>query len=158
MNEESLRLIDAICEAYDAYHVPKDANGDGKTDTFCNLSINYICSRLGYEKFKGMVANQIVDYMRRKTEEWEPVPMDKAQALANEGKLLIAGVQNDPNGHVSVIRPGIEEFSGKWSAKAPKTGNVGASSAIGKSLAWAFGGPKPPEIWMLKNAPSVPLA
>jgi hypothetical protein len=150
-----LRLIDAICEAYDAYHVPKDVDGKPGDETFCNMAVNYVCSRLGYEKFKGMVANQIVDYMRRKPEEWEPVNMDAAQALANEGRLLLAGVQDEPHGHVAVIRPGVEEYSGKWKAKAPKTGNVGGSSAIGKSLAWAFGGYTPPEIWMLKNAPDL---
>lgn len=151
MNPDALRLLDAICEAYDAYHVPKDTDGKPGLETMCNLAVNYVCSRLGYDKFKGMVANQIVDYMRRKPEEWEPVEMSRAQDLANEGRLLLAGIQEDIHGHVVVIRPGIEEFSGKWSARAPKAGNVGATSAMGKSIAWAFGGPTPPEIWMLKT-------
>lgn len=158
MNEVALRLIDAICEAYDAYHVPKDVDGKPGLETFCNLAVNYVCSRMGYEKFKGMVANQIVDYMKRKPEEWEPVKMADAQAFANDGRLLLAGAQEAPHGHVTVLRPGIEEYSGKWSAKVPKTVDVGGGSEIGKSLAYAFGGPKPPEIWMLRHAPSLPVA
>lgn len=152
MNEKSLRLLDAICEAYDAYHSPKDWDGNPGLESACNMATNYVCSRLGYDKFKGMVANQIVDYMKRKPEEWEEVSLDQAQGLANEGRLVVAGEQADGHGHVCVIRPGIEEFSGKWMAKAPKAGNVGMKSAIGKSLSWAFGGPKAPGLWVLKES------
>ncbi len=157
MNENALKLIDAVCEAYDLFHVPKDTSGDGKPETFCNMATNHVLSRFGYEKFKGMVANQMVDYMRRKPEEWEFVLMPAAQELANTGRVLVAGTFAEPHGHVVVLRPGLEEFSSKWQMKAPRGGNVGGQSCIGKSIAWAFGGPNPPEIWMLKDAPSLPV-
>lgn len=157
MTEEALKLIDAICEAYDLYHVPKDVNGDGKVETWCNMAVHHVCARFGYEKFKGMVANQIVDYMRRKPEEWELLPMASAQEMANSGRLLIAGMTAEQHGHVVVIRPGIEGFSGKWQVKAPKACNVGATSCLGKPLSFSFGGPAIPEIWMLRDAQPLPL-
>ena len=154
MNEAALKLIDAICEAYDQFHVPKDTSGDGKNESFCNLATSYVCARFGYEKFKGMVANQIIDYMSRKPEEWGPVDLGQAQGLANDGHILIAGAVAEPNGHVVVLRPGVPDLSAKWQSKVPKVGNVGVASSMGKSLSWVFPGPKPPSIWMLRNAPS----
>lgn len=141
MNEEALKLIDAICEAYDIYHVPKDGA------TFCNLAVQHICARMGFDRFRGMVANQMVDMLKRSLE-WEKIVMEEAQPLANEGRLVIAGIQDNPHGHVAVVRPGLEEFSRKWEKRVPKICQVGGTSYIGKSLAWAFAAE--PEIWVLK--------
>lgn len=142
MNEKALKLLDAALEAYDLYHVAKD----GKT--FCNMSVNHICGRMGYDKMKGMVANQMVDFLKR-SEEWTQITMSAAQDLANQGCIVIAGKQEDPHGHVVVIRPGLEEYSGKWQLKAPKIAQVGGTSYIGKTLAWAF--KELPDIWVLEG-------
>lgn len=142
MNEKALKLLDAACEAYDLYAVAKD------NKTFCNLAVTHICGRMGYEKLKGMVANQIVDFLKR-SEEWQPVDMSVAQNLANQGCVVIAGKQEDPHGHVTVIRPGLEEFSGKWQMKVPRACQVGATSYIGKTLSWAF--KEVPEMWVLEG-------
>lgn len=140
--EKTLRLIDAVCEAYDLYHVSKDGA------TFCNMAVHHVCARMGYDKFKGLLANQIVDFLRR-SPEWTPVPLSGAQELANEGRLVVAGAEDHPHGHVVVVRPGAEDFSGKWESKAPKVSQVGATSYIGRSMAWAF--QEIPEIWVLNE-------
>lgn len=149
---KTLRLLDAILEAYDLFHVSQDVNGDGKADvTHCNQSVNHVCGRLGYEKFKGMVANQIIDFMRR-SDDWKKIELEDAQSFANEGRLVIAGAMAEPHGHVVIIRPGLEELSAKWnSKKVPKASHVGANSCIGKSLAWAF--KDIPELWVKNEIP-----
>lgn len=142
MNEKALKLLDAALEAYDLYHVPKNGS------TFCNFSVQHICGRMGYDKLKGMIANQMVDFLKR-SDEWQPVDMSVAQGLANQGCVVVAGKQEDPHGHVVVIRPGLEEFSGKWNVKVPKACHVGGTSYIGKTLAWAF--KEVPEMWVLEG-------
>ena len=142
MNEKALKLLDAACEAYDLYAVAKDSK------TFCNLSVQHVCGRMGYDKMKGMVANQMVDFLKR-SDEWQPIDMSVAQGLANQGCIVIAGKQEDPHGHVVIIRPGLEEISGKWGRKAPKVAQVGGTSYIGKTLAWAF--KEMPEMWVLEG-------
>lgn len=149
MNENTLKLLDAMCEAYDIYQTPKDVTGDGKPETFCNLAVQHVCGRMGYEKFKGLVANQMIDFMRRSFD-WEKIEMSRAQELTNGGRLVLAGQQAQGHGHVAVIRPGVAEFSGSWNEKAPKACNVGATSFIGKRLSFAF--KQKPEFWVLKDA------
>lgn len=141
--DKMLRLLDAILDGYDTYQAPRGG------DTFCNKSVQHVAGRLGYEKLKGMLANQIVDFLSRSAD-WEPVEMDKAQAYANEGRLVVAGLQAEPHGHVVVIRPGLEDRSAKWgNVVVPKASNVGANSYIGKHLAWGF--QDKPKLWMLKE-------
>jgi len=151
MNDRALRLLDACLEAYDLYNTPKDVTGDGKAETFCNFATHHVAVRMGYEKLgegrKPMLASQMVDFLKR-SPEWERIGMESAQALANEGRLVVAGVADEPHGHVVVIRPGVEEYSPKWGLKAPKACDVGGKSDIGKTLAWAFA--DVPEIWVLK--------
>lgn len=143
MNADLLRLIDAISEAYDTHSVPTP------TETYCNLGVQYVLARFGYEKAKGMVANQMVDLFQRSAD-WGVVGMEAAQALANEGRVVVSGAKGDPHGHVVVVRPGIMEFSGKWKCLAPKVSNIGGRpAALGKSAAWAF--EAVPQFWMLKT-------
>ena len=148
MNENALKLLDAACEAYDIYQTPRDVNGDGIPETWCNMAVQHVCGRMGYEKFKGMVANQMVDFMKRSFD-WEPIEMSKAQGFANDGRLVLAGQQAQGHGHVVVIRPGVEEFSQSWQIKTPKCVNVGKSSFVGKRLSFAF--KEKPDFWALKD-------
>lgn len=146
MDDAILKLLDAICEAYDLWHNPQMVAGN--LQTYCNESIQHVCGRMGYTKFKDMVANQIVDFMSRSSD-WQKVNLADAQGLANQGKLLIAGQQADPHGHVVVLMPGNMQMAGHWNVKVPRVSNVGEKSYIGRTLNWAFAGDAPPDIWML---------
>ena len=140
---DNLKLIDAICEAFDANFMPT------AEATFCNLSVQYVLGRFGYDKMRGMDADQMVDYMSRSSDFSPVTDMAQAQALANGGSVVIAGYQNVPHGHVVVLRPGVMEFSGKWNCLTPKCSNVGLRPVgqLGKGLSLAF--QDVPKIWVL---------
>src|SRR5262245_31508649 len=94
------RLIDACCEVYDnPEFVPREGM------TFCNRAVQYIAEKMGYMGFTGLLANQIMALMKN-SEDFEAITLDQAQAEANKGRLVIAGIIQDPHGHVVVIRPG----------------------------------------------------
>jgi len=145
---DRLALIDACCEAYDRFSLSRDVTGDGIKETFCNLAVAYVCKQLGYHRLQGMVANQMVEFLKTSTD-WESVPIQIAQDYANQGRLLIAGQSNAPHGHVAVIRPGRAGKSKKWGVPSPKVCHVGASSCIGEHLGFAFS--EMPGIWMLRE-------
>lgn len=161
VSEAGLRLLEAILEAYDAYHVSKDVTGDGHPETFCNFSVDHVLMRMNYEKMrsqdgKPMMANQMIDYMTRSAD-WSEIPMSEAQGLANDGRVVVAGRAEAEHGHVVVVRPGVPVLSGKYgNAKTPKVSHVGKGSYIGRTVAWAFNDPKPwpavpPKFWLLKE-------
>src|ERR1044071_1114690 len=95
-------LIDSACEAYDNPNFRKPGA------TWCNLATQYVCEKMGYTKFSGMVANEMVQLMRD-SKEWEAIPIGSAQAFANSGMLVISGAQDHPHGHVVVVRPGVAQ-------------------------------------------------
>ena len=139
-----LRLIDAICEAFDSRMMPtEDA-------TFCNLATQYVLARFNYTKMDGMTADQMFDFLTR-SEDWSPVDMGDAQDLANAGRVVVAGMQADPHGHVVVIRPGRPEYSGKWATNTPKCSNVGLRpwGRIGDGVSFAF--KEIPKFFLLKQ-------
>lgn len=160
MEDKALKLLDACLEAYDAYHVSKDVTGDGKKETFCNFSVDHVLARMGYEKMrdggKPMMANQMIDFLKRKTEDWEKIGMDKAQVLANAGRVVLAGLVDEPHGHVVVVRPGLEDVSGNWGgARVPKVSHVGGTSYIGRGVNYAF--KSIPDFWVLKETEDVKI-
>jgi len=140
---ELLRLIDACCEVYDN---PNYRPRGGMT--FCNQAVMSIAEKVGYSKFKSMLANQMVAFMRS-SPDWSPLKIEEAQEYANKGNLVVAGLQGQPHGHVVVVRPGMSGFSQKWGMAVPKVVNVGAENFIGKSLNWVF--QKKPEVYVLKG-------
>jgi hypothetical protein len=150
MTDRTLQLLDAILEAFDLYHTPEDVDVKPGLETFCNLAVNHVLARMGYEKFKGMVANQMIDALSRSSD-WEGIPMDQAQVIANAGGVVLAGEASDPHGHVVVVRPGIADLSAKWHKFTPKVSHVGGKSLIGKSAAYAFPGADLPGFWKLKE-------
>ncbi|MBI4395867.1 MAG: hypothetical protein HY548_02145 [Elusimicrobia bacterium] len=137
------RLIDAFCEAYDNPHF-KPRQGM----TFCNQAVQAVSERMGYKKFKSLLANRMVALMRSSSE-WVRIPIDEAQSYANEGHLVVAGQQDQPHGHVVVVRPGVAEISRKWGGPVPKVINVGADNFIGKGLNWAF--KEKPEVFLWRE-------
>ena len=136
-------LIDAIAEAYDnPNYKPKSGI------THCNQGVQYICEKMGYNKFDGMLANEMVNTMRASLE-WAIIKVEDAQGYANEGRLVIAGQQNEPHGHVVIIRPGVADHSAKWGVLSPKVVNIGADNFLDKGLAWVFR--DKPEVFLYKG-------
>ena len=138
-----LRLFDAVAEAYDN---PNYRPRSGLT--FCNLACQYICEKMGCNKFDGMMANEIVDTMR-KSSDWGSIKIEEAQDYANQGRLVVAGQQNQPHGHVVVIRPGVATYSPKWGVLSPKVVNIGADNFLDKGLSWVFR--EKPEVFLYKG-------
>lgn len=128
-----ITLIDAVCDVYDnAAYAPLP---DGTT--FCNLAVAVVAASMGCKDFFGKTADEIVALLGT-SQDWSPVPMEKAQDLANQGSLLIAGLDSaalgQPHGHVAVIRPGKPVYSGKWNTSVcPRVLNVGAENFIARA-------------------------
>jgi hypothetical protein len=154
VDDKTLKLLDAILEAYDQFHEPK--NGE----TFCNLAVFHVLKCLGiFDQLRdadgsAMMADQMIDAMRR-SPAWQSVSMEMAQPLANEGQIVVAGMtsaeMSEKNGHVVVVRPGLPELSGKWAGYAPKVSHCGFHPLIGSGAEWAFPGKVRPGFWLLKS-------
>lgn len=126
-----LTLFDAICDAYDNPAYAPQADGT----TFCNLAVSEICSVMGYKSFAGLTANQIVAKIAADPQ-WSPVAFENAQDLANQGSLVVAGLDSQSlaqaHGHVVVMRPGRPCYSGKWS-QTPRCLNIGAENFLARA-------------------------
>lgn len=121
-SERIQRLIKSCKEAIE------DFQPEGET-TFCNLGANYICKEIGFKDFNGLTANQMVARMKN-APDFALVLSDIAQSLANDGRMVIAGIQADPHGHIALCYPGKVMFSGKWQENAPMICNIGKRNGI----------------------------
>jgi predicted transcriptional regulator len=142
-SEQLFRLVDACCEAYDnpAFQ-PKDGV------TYCNQAVQYVAEKMNYTRFNSKLANQIVQLMEE-AEEWREIPIKEAQINANQGRFVVAGLEENPHGHVVVVRPGLMGTSGKWGIQVPKVLNVGKENFIAKGLNWAFR--EKPKVFVLER-------
>lgn len=126
-----LTLIDAICDAYDNPAFMPLPDGT----TYCNWAVQAICATMGYKNFVGLTADQIVAKMASDPD-WSPVPFENAQNLANQGSLVVAGLDgpsmNQAHGHVVIIRPGRTCFSGKWQ-QTPRCLNIGGENFLARA-------------------------
>jgi hypothetical protein len=100
------------------------------------VATNFVASQLGYTGFRGMVANDMVALMS-KSPDFARVAPASAQNLANDGRLVIAGIKGDDHGHVAVCHPGELFYSRKWRQDCPIVANVGRTNGI-MSASWAF--------------------
>jgi len=132
MSKNLFKLIDSICEAYS-----NKTLSPTETETYCNLAVDMICSKMGYYEFRGLTANQMIIQMEN-SDRWQKIDMDFAQDRANEGNLVIAGRMNSPHGHVVVIIPGMPVYSPKFRKELPRCMNVGKHNFISKGISWAF--------------------
>jgi hypothetical protein len=107
-------------------------------NTFCNCFINYVCTQLGYDKFRGLAANDMYDQMADPRNGWLKISGEVAQDHANAGSLVIAAKKADGHGHVCLVIPGNIEQSGSWGKLAPIVINVGKDVFAGKKCSWAF--------------------
>ncbi len=112
--------------------------------TYCNQAVNYIATNLGYTRFQGKLANQMVKLMET-SPDWAPLSAEDAKKAADDGRLVVAGVKGDKHGHVAVVMPGREMvWSRKWHKKAPVVASAGKKNwIIGAN--WAF--KDPPGYW-----------
>lgn len=133
--KDPIALIDIILDTYD--RLDFHPNPDGSTH--CNEAVNAVCQAFGYKGLAGMMADQIVELIEAESQLfnglWSEVAMDKAQDMANQGSLLVAGLDSkalsQSHGHVVVIRPGKAVFSGKW-GQCPRVLNIGAHDFIAR--------------------------
>jgi hypothetical protein len=143
--EKLAKLVDAICEVYD---MPDLKPHDG--ETHCNLAVHRICSKLGYEEFKDLMANAIIDKIESSPAQWTETTIEFCQYLANQGELVLAGLKGEPHGHIVVLRPGISVLSSKWETLVPKCINIGKTNSIDRGVNYAFG-TEQPKYWVLST-------
>jgi hypothetical protein len=129
--KDIITLIDSISDVYDnAGYFPTP---DGST--FCNLATTAVASAMGCSDFYGKTADEMIALMQANSD-WSEVPFEKVQDMANQGSLLIAGLDskalNQTHGHVTVIRPGKACYSGKWGL-TPRCLNVGAENFLARA-------------------------
>lgn len=120
--------------------------------TFCNFATEDVLHRLGYDGLKGMIADQMCEFVFS-SKDWLIKPMADAQALANEGVILIALLSSvrlgQSHGHVVTLTTGQGDFSGKWDCKTPFCMNIGRAGTLfrARGINWAF--QIPPDIYAL---------
>jgi hypothetical protein len=126
-----ITLIDSICDAYDNQAFTPTPQGT----TFCNEGVSTVCEAMGCHDLTGKMADEIVAFLNSSSN-WSLVPLDKAQDMANEGSLLVAGLDSaalgQTHGHVCIIRPGKTVYSGKW-GQCPRVLNIGAENFLGRA-------------------------
>lgn len=150
-----IRLIDAICVAWDnPSYYPEFENGVLKT-THCNQFVCEVAHQIGCDDFfdpithQPMMADDMIQFMDN-SDRWQKLrvaglqPPDMSVALravqmwTNQGYFTIAGATGatlgSAHGHVAVIRPGIMKASGKW-GDVPVCANVGKEMFIGRAKA-----------------------
>lgn len=124
-------LIDAICDAYDRNDYRPSPDGS----THCNQAVQSIAQAMGCQDLNAKSADEIVDFISS-SDEWSDVPFERAQDMANQGSLLVAGLKSKDldaqHGHVVVVRPGKACQSGKWGL-TPRCVNIGKSDFIARA-------------------------
>lgn len=122
-------------------------------ETFCNIATQDVLHRLGYDPMQGMTADEMCAWVSIPRNGWLIKPMADAQALANEGVILIALLSSQrlgqSHGHVVTLTTGQGDFSGKWNCKTPFCMNIGRAGTLFRSrgVNWAF--QIPPDIYAL---------
>lgn len=150
-----IRLIDAICVAWDnPSYYPEFENGVLKS-THCNSFVCEVAHAVGCDDFfdkithRPIMADDMIRVMSG-SDQWQEIrcaglqPEQMAIALraiqvwANQGFLTIAGtsgaVLGTAHGHVCIVRPGNLKSSGKW-GEVPAVANVGKEMFIGRAKA-----------------------
>lgn len=148
-----IRLIDAICVAWDnPDYYPEFENGVLKS-TKCNYFVCEVAKEVGCNDFfdqitqHPMMADDIIRHMDA-SDAWQEIrvaglPPDSmaislksVQMWANQGYLTIAAASSAALGsahaHVCIVRPGKMKTSGKWGS-VPVVANVGKENFIGRA-------------------------
>lgn len=129
--KDLISLIDSICDTYDRPDLAPKTDGT----TFCNVAVSAVATAMGCGQLAGKTADQMIAFLTT-SPDWSEIPFEKAQDMANQGSLLIAGLDSKAlkqgHGHVVVIRPGKPTYSGKW-GPTPRCLNVGAENFLARA-------------------------
>jgi hypothetical protein len=107
---------------------------DNKEQTFCNMFIADVMATQGYYAFAGLMANQIIDIMELDASHWRKInPLD-----FDMQSIVIAGLKDNPHGHICVLISGSFIASGKWHKYVPLCANIGANNFYGNGISFAF--------------------
>lgn len=69
-------------------------------------------------------ANHLIASIESNPGTWQEVRLHDLSKLANDGIVVVGGAVEVPNGHVIVVYPGEEKFSGGYSFKDKTTGKT----------------------------------
>lgn len=109
--------------------------------SFCNIAVTRVCEEYGITAFRGLMANEICDYMDK---HWKEINGRQANGLANDGVICIAGQKEAGHGHVALVYPGAMVWSAKWKYECPTLASVGKRNGV-MGANWAFA--KAPTYW-----------
>jgi hypothetical protein len=131
----------------DQFHVKESARYAKDDETYCNIFARDVAWAMGVELPKGATTTDMVQWLPSEAgnaEGWKiagaesdsDVRADAAQAMANQGRLVIAIIP----GHVSVLRPGSlsEDKSPEDQERGPAIAQAGSSMLDAGHLSRAF--------------------
>ena len=99
--------------------------------TYCNIAVHKVGKVMGFNKFEGMLANQIAEYCKNMV-----IRINELNTIINfskEGRWILAVYAEHPHGHVASIFPHDSEYSGSWKKDVPFVANVGKHNGIMKA-------------------------
>lgn len=136
----------------DLKHICEKVVGDpnlepNKDRTYCNVAVIRVCEFFGYDKLKGLTANEIYDFCER-SEDWIRGIAESAHEASMIGRVAVAALRGEPHGHVAVLYPKMMLYSGKWERYVPQVANVGKKNGI-MGVNWAFS--DEPEYFILRK-------
>ncbi|MEM1406305.1 MAG: RHS repeat-associated core domain-containing protein, partial [Bacteroidota bacterium] len=95
----------------------------------CNQGVCHAFNELtGSDELNGLQANDMVSTMQN-SENFVEIEMSESQEIANKGGIVIAG----GDGHVVMVVPGEEQYSGSWKSNVPTVMDTGGSSTNKRS-------------------------
>lgn len=135
----SAQNYNAVIDQFDVERNPRYAQRNG--NTYCNIFVSDVTRAMGAEiphwwQGKEMNANATCDWLKDNGSQfgWKPVSAADAQALANQGKPVVATWKNQGGiGHVGVIRPGEINSNG------PALSQAGAKNVNNTHVKNTFG-------------------
>ena len=123
-NRSAERLLHIIAEHHFrgfVRYTPRDVDGDGINDTWCNLFAQDVCEAMSVMLPRHQRANDLVRWLIHESNQfdWEGVTPHIAQRMADEGQLALAAWANTSGGpgHIAVLVPSLGE-PGTWIAQA----------------------------------------
>jgi hypothetical protein len=87
----------------------------------CSGAVRLIAKEMGFNLPPELGANGLIDYFENASNGWLVVNETDAQTAADNGRLVIAGKKDNPNGHVVVVMPGGKISSGGYDYTDSKT-------------------------------------
>ena len=85
------------------------------TSNDCSHSVWRVLKALVNTNEPYRVANVLIQHLDSKSDGWTEVTLESGWELANDGKVVVGGLAQEPNGHVIVIYPGKKQSTGGYS-------------------------------------------